>query len=281
MTKIAVLTDSSAYLPSHIVEAHAIHVIPLVLLWGEHVMRDGVDITPAQFYLRLEQDPESPTTTQPSPEDFLRVYKHLAEKHDAIVAVLISSELSGTVSSALSAISSFDSIPVRVVDSRLTSVGLGFAVLAAARAALMKKDLDDAEQAAISAALRARVMFVVDTLEYLHRGGRIGGASRLLGTTLSIKPILHLSDGRVDALGRVRTKRKAISRMIDLAAEYVKDRPAQVAIAHADAYSEAEGLQSQIEERLECVESYITEMSPVISAHTGPGTLGLGVCPEG
>ena len=280
MTKIAVLTDSSTYLPSRLVEEHAIHVIPLVLLWGDQALRDGLEITPAQFYRRLEEDQNLPTTTQPTPEDFLRVYNHLAESHDAIVAVLISSELSGTVSSAQVAASSFDRIPVRVVDSRLTYMGLGFAVLTAARAALKDRDLDEVEHAAMSAASRSRVMFVVDTLEYLHRGGRIGGASRLLGTALSIKPLLHLKDGRVDALERVRTKGKAISRMLDLATEYVAGRPVRAAVVHANACSEAESLQTQIADRFECLELFVTELSPVIATHTGPGTLGVGVCPE-
>jgi len=280
MTKVAVLTDSTAYLPAKLVDQYGIHVIPVIVQWGSQRFLDGVDITPTEFHRRLREDPIHPTTTQPNPDEFLRIYEQLATEYDAIVAPLISTELSGTVNSAQIAMSDFDRIPVRVVDTRLTSMGLGFAALAAARAAAQGKPLEEVEEAARAAASRAKVMFIVDTLEYLHRGGRIGGASRLLGTALNIKPLLHLNEGRVDALERVRTKKKAISRMLDLAAQYTDGRPVRAAVIHADALEEAKMLESRVDKRFECLELHVTDLSPAIAFHTGPGTLALAVCPD-
>ncbi len=279
MTKVAVLTDSSAYLPTRLIDQYSIHVIPLRVLWGDEVLRDGVDITPAEFLQRLKEDPVHPTTTQPNPEDFQLIYEQLSSDYDAIVTPLISSKLSGTVNSAQSAKDAFSRVPVRVVDTQSTSMGLGFAVLAAARAAAQGMSLEDIEAAARSAAARARVLFVVDTLEYLHRGGRIGGASKLLGTALSIKPLLHLHEGRVDALGRVRTKGKAISRMLEIATQYADGQPARVAVIHAGSPAEARALEAQVAGLITCEELLVTELSPAISIHTGPGTVGVAVCP--
>jgi len=280
MTKVAVITDSSAYLPPEFVEQYDIHVVPLTVLWGSETLRDGVDITPAEFLQRLAKDPIHPTTTQPNPEDFSVIYEQLAKDHDAIVATLISDELSGTVNSAQSAASDFDRVPVRVVDSRLTTMGLGFSALAAARAAAQGRSLEEVESAARTAAAMSKVLFVVDTLEYLHKGGRIGGASRFLGTALSLKPLLHLNEGRVDALEKVRTKGKAVNRMIELAAQYADGRPVRVSVVHAGVPQEAEALQSRVAEQMECLELHVTMLSPAISIHTGPGTLGLAVCPD-
>lgn len=281
MTRIAVITDSTGYLPPKLIDQYGIYVVPVYILWGSQKFRDGVDITTTEFHRRLREDPVHPTTTQPNPDDFLRIYEQLAVEHDAIIAVLISSELSGTVNSAQIAASDFNRVPLCIVDSHLTTMGLGFTVLAAARAAAQGKSLEEVEEAARAAALRVKVMFAVDTLKYLHRGGRIGGASRMLGTALSIKPILHLNEGRVDALESVRTKAKATKRMLDLAAQYADSRPVQAAVIHADALEEAEILRSKVAERLICKELYVADLSPAISFHTGPGTLGLVVCQDG
>ena len=280
MTKIAVITDSSAYIPQELVDQYSIHVIPLTILWGPEKLLDGVDITAAEFIQRLVEDPVHPTTTQPNPDDFLRVYEQLAKEYDAIVVPLISSELSGTVNSAQSAASDFDRIPVRVVDSRLTTMGLGFSALAAARAAAQGRSLEEVESAARTAAAMSKVLFVVDTLEYLHKGGRIGGASRFLGTMLSLKPLLHLNEGRVDALEKVRTKGKAVNRMIELTAQYADGRPVRVSVVHSGIPEDAEELKARVAERFSCVELFITDISPAIAVHTGPRTLGLVVCPD-
>jgi DegV family protein with EDD domain len=278
MTKIAILTDSSAYLPQDLINKFKIHVIPLVVIFGEETLLDVVDIDISEFHRRLSEGPIHPSTTQPNPEDFLVLYEKLAEEYDGIVAPLISSELSGTVNSAMVAKEQFDRVPVRVIDSRSTSMGLGQAVLAAARAAADGKSIDEVEQTAREVCEKVKVLFVVDTLEYLHKGGRIGGASRFLGTALGLKPLLHLNDGRVDALEKIRTKRKAIERMLELAKEYANGQPVNISVLHADVPEEAEVLKSTVMDRFECVDLHVTDLSPAIATHAGPGTLGIAIC---
>ncbi len=279
MTRTAILTDSSAYLPPDLIEEYSIHIIPLTILWGTETIRDGVELTPDQFLQRLENDPIHPTTTQPNPEDFQTIYEELAADHDAIVAPLISSKLSGTVNSAQVALETFSAVPVRVIDTQSTSMGLGFAVLAAAKAAAQGADLDKIEQAAHTAAEDTRIIFVVDTLDYLHKGGRIGGAKKLMGSILSIKPVLHINEGGVDALESVRTKSKAVDRMLELVTQHADGCPARVAVVHAGSTEEAEEVKQQLEERIACDELFITDLSPAISIHTGPGTIGVAICP--
>ena len=279
MAKTAIITDSSAYLPDDLVQQFGIHVIPLTVIFGEETLLDVVEIDITEFHRRLSEGPIHPSTTQPNPEDFTALYEKLAKEYDGIVAVLISSELSGTVNSALVAKEDFDRIPVRVIDSRSTSMGLGLAVLAAAEAASVGKSLDEVESAAREVCSNVKVLFVVDTLEYLHKGGRIGGASRFLGTALGLKPLLHINDGRVDGLEKVRTKRKAVDRMLDLATEYANGQSVHVAVIHAAALEEAETLKSAVMERFDCIDLLITDLSPAIATHAGPGTLGIAICP--
>jgi len=279
MAKTAIITDSSAYLPDDLVQQFGIHVIPLTVIFGEETLLDVVEIDITEFHRRLSEGPIHPSTTQPNPEDFTALFEKLAKDYDGIVAVLISSELSGTVNSALVAKEDFDRIPVRVIDSRSTSMGLGLAVLAAAEAASVGKSLDEVESAAREVCSNVKVLFVVDTLEYLHKGGRIGGASRFLGTALGLKPLLHINDGRVDGLEKVRTKRKAVDRMLDLATEYANGQSVHVAVIHAAALEEAETLKSAVMERFDCIDLLITDLSPAIATHAGPGTLGIAICP--
>jgi DegV family protein with EDD domain len=279
MTKTAILTDSSAFLPKNLIEEKSIRVIPMTILWGTEAILDVIDITPSQFLDRLAEDPIHPTTTQPNPEDFIAIYEELAADHDAIVAPLISSKLSGTVSSAQTALETFDKVPVRVIDTQSASMGLGFAVLAAAREADKGASLDEIENAARAAAEGSRIIFVVDTLDFLHRGGRIGGAKKLMGSVLNIKPVLHLNEGSVDALESVRTKSKAVSRMLDLIAEHADGKPVRAAVIHAGSVDEAEAIKTRLDGMLPCEELLVTDLSPAISVHTGPGTVGVAVCP--
>jgi DegV family protein with EDD domain len=279
MAKTAIITDTSAYLPEELVQKYDIHVAPLTVIFGEEKLLDVVEIGIDEFHRRLSEGPIHPSTTQPNPEDFTALYEKLSNDYDGIVAILISSELSGTVNSALVAKEEFDRIPVRVVDSRSTSMGLGLAVLAAAEAATAGKSIDEVETAAREVCSNVKVLFVVDTLEYLHKGGRIGGASRFLGTALGLKPLLHLNDGRVDALEKIRTNRKAIDRMLELAGQYVNGQPVHVAVIHAAAPNEAETLKSAVMERFDCIELHVTDLSPAIATHAGPGTLGIAICP--
>jgi DegV family protein with EDD domain len=280
MAKIGVITDTGAYLPKDLVKQHGLTIIPQIVIWGSERIRDGVDINADEFHERLRTDPVHPTTTQANPEDFLQAYQELGKDHDGIVAVCISSVLSGTVNSATIAADDYDKVPVRVVDTLSVSMGQGFAAIAAARAAAKGAGIDEVENAAIDMASRARILFAVDTLEYLHKGGRIGGASRLLGTALSLKPLLHLNEGRVDALEKVRTKAKAINRLLELISQHVDNRSVCAAVIHADVPEEAQELKARVKELLNCTELHVAELSPAIAVHAGPGTLGVVACPE-
>lgn len=276
MSNISILTDSSANIPDIWVEQHNIKVIPLKIHWEDETLLDGKDITPAEFYKRMEEKKSIPTTSQPSIQDFLQAYESLADESDGIVVPLISSGISGTVASAQAAAALFNRVPVEIIDTKITSTGLALATLAAIRTAQKGKSLQEVKQAAEDVVNRLKVYFAVDTLEYLHRGGRINTASRYLGTTLNIKPILYFnSEGKIDALEKVRTKRKALQRMVDLAEQEAEGRPVNVAIMHANVPQDAHEFSRTIEKRLNCKEIHIIEFSPVIGVHVGPGTIGI------
>ncbi|HHS97046.1 MAG TPA: DegV family protein [Chloroflexi bacterium] len=276
--KIAVVTDSTAYLPPQVRERFGIPVIPLHLIWGEEVLKDGVDIDPTAFYQRLQTAPTLPTTSQPSTGEFVDFFRSVAEEKDTetIIGFFISSDLSGTVASAEAAKNLLGDLNITVVDSRSTSMGLGFQAMAAAEVVQAGGTVEEALQAAESVRYRLHVLFVVDTLEFLHRGGRIGGAKRFLGTALKIKPILELENGRIESLEQVRTKKKAVARLVQIAQERKGDGAVpRAAVVHANAAEECRRLQERVEEALGPEEVYMTEVSPVIGTHTGPGTLGV------
>lgn len=271
--KVAIVVDSTAYLPPAIIQQYQMQVVPLLVNWDEQSLRDNVDITPDQFYQRLKTSKSMPTTSQPSPGDFKVTFEKVAQTAESIVCLTISEPLSGTYASAMAAKQMVD-IPVEVVDSRSAAMGLGFMALAAARAAEQGQDHQAVAALARSIISKMNLLFVVDTLEFLHRGGRIGGASRYIGTMLSIKPILHLKDGKIEPLERVRTKSKAVNHILNIMAQEADMKKTHVAIIHAAAEAEAKQLYGRIQE-LEPHELFLTEISPVIGTHTGPGAIGL------
>jgi len=278
MPKIAVVTDSTAYLPEEFVKKFDVHVLPLRIHWDEDTFLDGIDISPSQFYMRLERSKTIPSTSQPSAGEFLELFDRLSAQYDAIVAILISSGISGTVNSAETAKKSFSKIPVAIIDSLSTSAALGMIVKAVVQAVSEGKELAEIEEIAKGLVNRIKTYFVVDTLEYLHKGGRIGGASRYLGTALDIKPILYFDDqGKIDALEKVRTKQKAIDRMLELAEEYADGKAVKFSVVHANRIEEVKKLKEKIQERFDCKEIDIYELSPVIGTHVGPGTIGMAV----
>ncbi|MBU0702739.1 MAG: DegV family protein [Chloroflexi bacterium] len=274
--KIVVVTDSSAYIPKEALGDLNIPVIPLWLHWGDERFRDGVDIDPPTFYRRLKGSKIFPTTSQPSAGEFESFFRQAVAGADAIVGVFISSKLSGTVPNAQAAQAQLPDLNIRIVDSLSASMGLGFPVLVAARAAAAGKSLDEVVAAAQDVRDRAHLLFAVDTLEYLHRGGRIGGAKRLLGTALNIKPLLHLEEGRVEPLAQVRTKRKAVARMLEIAEERLDGKPmAEAAVLDVDSLGEGDSIADQVKERFGLSTVYRTEVSPAIGTHVGPGTVGI------
>jgi len=278
MKKIGFITDSTAYLDKDYAQKHNIKVVPLNLHWGEELYKDNVNITPEDFYSRLAKADALPTTSQPSAGEFLEAYEEMAKQADELVVPLISSGISGTVDSAMMAAKEFQKVPVHVVDSKTTSAGLSLLVKAMVIAAESGLQVDEVLGLAERIVQDERIFFVVDTLKYLHMGGRIGGASAFLGSALDLKPILTLTEeGKIDALEKVRTKKKAVKRLIELAVEKAGGKPAHVAVIHAEARTEAESLKTELEAQINCLDCEIYIISPVIGTHTGPGALAVAV----
>lgn len=281
MQKVVVVTDSCATVPSELVEALDIRVVPIGLTLDGHTFRDGVDITAGDIYRWLREGKHIPTTSAPSVGDFLRVYAAAAQEASGVVSIHISPSLSATYNVALTASQLVDGAPIRVVDCRTAAMGQGFVVLEAARAAAAGVTLEAVVARAEEVAAKVRVLATIGTLEYLHRGGRIGGAAALLGAMLQIKPVLTVGDGRVDLFARPRTKAKAIEVILAQMADQADGSPLHIAILHADVPQEAAELRQTVADRFDCAELYITELTPVMGAHAGPGVLGVAYYADG
>lgn len=274
--KIVVVTDSSAYIPQEALGTLNIPVIPLWVIWDGDRFRDGVDLDPPTFYRRLRESKTLPTTSQPSAGEFADFFQQVGSGVDGIVGVFVTSKLSGTVASAQIAQGQLPDLRIRVVDSLSTTMGMGFMVLAAARAAAAGKSLGEVVAVAEEMRDRMHIIFTVDTLEYLHRGGRIGGAKWLMGSALNIKPLLHLEDGTIAPLAQVRTKRKAIERMLEVTEERLGGkRMAEAAVIDVECPEEGNAVSEQVRERFDIHTVYRTPLSPAIGTHVGPGTVGI------
>jgi len=278
MSKIAVVTDSTTYMPAELATKYNIAIAPQVLIWEDKTYKDGVDITSQDFFTRLKSAKVMPTTSQVSVISFQEIFQDLVSKDYEVLAVLVSSKLSGTVQSAIQAKELLGSASekIHVVDSQSVAMALGFQALAVARALESGATLKDAIKLAEHAHESTGVFFAVDTLEFLHRGGRIGGAQRFLGTMLNMKPILAIQDGRVEGIERIRTKTKAIDRVLEMVFEKTKGKsPIRLATLHANAADEAKALLERATKELNPVETIFTEVSPTVGTHAGPGTVGL------
>ena len=278
MSKIAIVTDSTAYIPQDLVKQYNLTVAPQVLIWGEETYQDGVDIQPDEFYERLKTTRVMPTSSQVSIANMKSVFENLVEKGYDVLGIFLSAKLSGTIQSAVQAKEMMEKAGEKVafVDSNSVAMAMGFQVLAVARAVEDGASLEDAVALAEKAREHTGVYFAVDTLEFLHRGGRIGGATRFLGTALNLKPVLAIQDGRVEAVERIRTKSKALERVLELVAEQVEGKtPIHLATLHASAEEEAIALLDKASKQLNPTESLVTTVSPVVGTHAGPGTVGL------
>ena len=278
--KIIVVTDSSASLPDQIKTGLDLRVIPLWLVWDNESFRDGVDIQPQAFYDRLRKSTNLPSSTQPSVQEFKEFFTQCKEYADAVVCVLASSKISGTVDSALAAKELVPDLTIRVVDSQFSAMGQGFIAVAAARTAASGKTMDEVVGSAEKMRDMVNLLFVVDTLEYLHKGGRIGGAKWLLGTALNIKPILHFDGGLIESLSQTRTKKKGVAELLDITEERLGGkRMAEGAVVHVDCLNEGKDLVELVKDRFNPDNIYISEVSPVVGTHVGPGGLGLASYP--
>lgn len=276
MAKVAVVTDSTAYLPDDLVKQYNLTVAPQVLIWGEESFKDGVDIQPSEFYTRLSKATVMPSTSQVTIPDFTRIFGDLKEQGYDILAVLISNALSGTIDSAIHAKAANPDATIEIVDSQTTAMAMGFVVLTVARAAQDGASLVECKALAEKARQHVGVVFAVDTLEFLHRGGRIGGGSRFLATALNIKPILEVTGGKVEGIEKVRTRKKSLQRLVELVTERCGgQQPVRLATLHANAEAEARDILGLATDQLKPVESILAGVSPVIGTHAGPGTVGL------
>ena len=278
MTRVAIVTDSTAYIPVELQKKLNISVVPLILIWGEESFEDGVDMMPDDFYKRLAVSKVLPTTSQATVLSIKNVFEKLLSEGFDVLGIFLSSKLSGTVESAMQARDMLQKgqEKVAVLDSLATTMALGWPVLTAARAAGSGESLAECLKIAEKARDQTGVLFVVETLEFLKRGGRIGGAQAMLGTLLNVKPLLELQEGRIESVEKIRTKGKALERMLDLAEEKMAGvKPVRLGVVHANCESEALALLETARRRFDPAETIISPLSPVIGTHAGPGTVAL------
>lgn len=279
---IKIVTDSTNYLPPDEIERFDIRVVPLNVHFGEdRVFQEGVTLNNDQFYAMLAESPELPTTSQPSPGQFLDVFSELSRAGHEVLCLVLSSRLSGTYQSALDARRMLPDANIAVIDTYSTASPLGLMVVTAAEMAAENRTMDEITARMEQMREDMRVYFVVDTLEYLQKGGRIGAAAAFLGTLLKVKPILMLDEGVVKPLDKVRSKRKAIQRLLsELESHVSPGQPVRAIAMHAQALDEARELEAEVRRRFNCRRTLFGEVGPVIGTHTGPGLLGAAICPE-
>jgi DegV family protein with EDD domain len=276
MPKVIILTDSSAYLPKEIVAAYPIEVLPLILIFEGQEYRDGVDILPDEFYLRLSKSESLPKTSQVTVGQFQEIFQKLLDEGYEILNLGISKGISSSYDSAIIALKSFAGKPVEVLDTKLVSMALGLQVLAAARAAKEGASLAECKKVAEDAYPKIGVYFTVDTLKFLAAGGRINSAKRLLGTALNIKPLLEIREGKIELVESVMSKKKAIRRMVALVEKGINGRkPLQISVFHALEHEEAQSLLAELEKSMGAEEAILSHISPVVGAHVGPGTISI------
>jgi DegV family protein with EDD domain len=276
--KVAIVTDSTAYLPEDCLKQYHITTMPLSVIWGQEIYRDGVDISPEEFYSRLPNSKIMPTTSQVTPGVMQQTFNSLLEQGYDVLGIFVSSRISGTYQSAVQALDMLGILggKIELIDSLLTTMALGWPVLTAARAAQAGENLSECQNIAEIACANSGILLVVDTPEFLRRGGRIGGAQALLGTALNLKPILEMREGRIEPVERIRTKHKAIQRAVEIVADRVHcQAPIRLAVTHANSEPDALSMLESAQDLMHPAETLCCPLSPVIGAHVGPGTVAL------
>ncbi|WP_171161666.1 DegV family protein [Streptomyces sp. I05A-00742] len=272
---VAIVTDSTAYLPRRAMERHGITSVPLTVVLGDTALEEGTEIS-ARSVAHALQKRRPVTTSRPTPEVFAAAYRAAAESGaEGVVSLHLSAEFSGTYDAAVLAAREAP-VPVRVVDTGMVAMALGFCALAAADTAAAGGTLDEAVAAAEKRAEGTAAFFYVDTLDYLRRGGRIGAAQALLGSALAVKPLLQLADGRIELREKVRTASRAVARLEEIALEHAGTAPVDLAVHHLASPDRATLLADRLRERVPGLgELHVSEVGAVIGAHTGPGLLGV------
>jgi DegV family protein with EDD domain len=278
---IKIVTDSTCYLPPALLAEHDIPIVPLSIAFGPESYREGIDIDTETFFDKLSHAPDMPQTSQPGVEQFLAAWRPLLDAGHEIVTVLISSRLSGTVNSARAAQQMLAPAPISVIDSLSTAMGLGMQVLRAAEWAAA-----GATRAQIAAAIermrdQVRIILVPDTLEFLHRGGRINVAERWVGTLLQVKPLLEVRDGVVEPLEQVRTARRAAARLVESTVEHLSDDECPwIAVMHSRSPKAAQQLREMLHVHYPQARYFVSEIGPTVGVHIGPGGSGIMSCPS-
>ena len=276
MGKVAIVTDSSACIPDRLVEKYSIQIVPLQIAFGSRVFRDGVDLSQQQFFQMLRNEHLVPTTSSPTPGEFLKHFTVLARSAEVIICICPPPTLSAIYNAAQTAKDMVPDLPIQIIALPTAASGQGLVVLAAARAAQAGQDSNKVLETIEDIAPRVRLFGIVDTLEYLRRSGRVAAVSALAASLLSVKPIFRFQDGNADLIATTRTKHRAIERLLKTVADEVKPGALlHLAIFHADAVAEAERLKARLAASYNCAELLVTEFTPVMGAHTGPGLLGL------
>jgi DegV family protein with EDD domain len=281
---IGVLTDTTASIPEDLAQELGIEIVPYYVHRGLETLRDMVDVRPAEFAEWLTQATKLPTTSNPAPGDYLNGLRHLAERVKEIVALTMTSKGSGAYQSCRAAVDMLKEqtpdVRVEVVDTLQVAMSQGWAAIESARSVLAGRSFDEVVQRAREVARKGVMIQTADTLRYLYMGGRIGRAQHLVGSLLNIKPLIGMQDGVIVALGTARSRTKAYRRMVELMQQGLgEESRIKVAFTHVAAREQLEKLRVQIAARFECVETIVTELSPALVVHTGPGTVGVSFVP--
>lgn len=277
--KVAIIVDSSACLPKDMLEANGIYVVPHVLIIEQKAYKDGVDMEPGQFYKILQRNQSIPTTAAPKPADFLDAFQQVSRNAESILCLTLADTFSSTYNSARvakeMAATSLSKTPVMVLDTRAAAGAQGLIALEAARLAQSGADLRTVSDRVMDLVPKVNLIALLDTLYYLARGGRVPKVAAWAGSILGMKPIAEMRLGEARLLEKPRTRAKAIERLFALMAERVKVQPVHVNVMHTDALSDAEALKERVAQSYQCAELFISEFTPVMGAHLGPGLLGL------
>lgn len=273
--RVKIVTDSTAYFSPEEITRYDVSVIPLRVIFGTTVYTEGADITSDEFYRRIARGGPVPTTSQPAISDFTKVYSELAEQGYDILSIHISSRLSGTVGSALAARQELPDARIEVIDAR--TIALRVLIAPAAQAAAEGQSLPWLKESMEKLNSCIGTVGMLNTLEYLWKGGRIGGAKALLGTLLRIKPLLDFRSGEVKVMARLRTNAQAMDSILGIMHQRIKgNSPAHVSVAHADALESALTLKERVRDGFNCADLDIVELGPVLGTHIGPGFFGVG-----
>ena len=283
MSKVGIVADSAVNIPKELIREYGIQIVPLVAIFGDKSYRDVIDLkTPDEIFQLIDKSDKFPTSSAPPPSDYLEVYRRLSQKVDSIFCATISAALSMCFKSATlakeMAQSELPEVKIEVFDSRTTVGAMGLITLAAAQAAASGKDMSQVIETANKVRERVNMIFIFDTLSYLAKSGRIGRAQALMGNMLNIKPIVEVSTatGLVEPVGRVRTKPKAVKRLLEVVEQRVGvKKPVHMMVEHTRSLDEAKELKQMVSDRFNCVELLLCEFNPVAALITGPKMLGL------